>query len=569
LQNPVIENVTLEAVGNYLVEINSPACGNVVISTLVVIREGLGEVSVSNNGPLCQGQALALTAPDIIGAQYRWRGPNGFNATGASVSRPSVAFADAGVYTVTIDVPGCTSAAYTTEVAIRNGSNVESVSQPQAATLCQGEETTFDISFSGTGPWLLTYAESGVGQISQQVTVSPFRLTVRPNGLGERIYAFGCNGITRSITVKPGITQTLVESANAGCSNTGGLLIGASGGVGNYTFTLAPGNITNTTGNFRSLAAGVYTVTVRDAEGCSSVQMYTVRGQVDAPAPIITNVTASGVSLSWNLVSGAASYTVEYRVAGSNATFNALTGIASNTATVTGLNSNTTYEFRVTALCQNGANSEPSESVIATTLRSQTPQGCVTPNLLPISIENNTSARIQWTVNQSGAVCYVIAYGPAAQDPATWQQFLVTHPFSEVLLTGLTPGVRYGIRIRTNCTLCSTRSGDFTPFSAIQEFTMPGAKAASINTREELAVEIYPNPTQGVFSVRYESESALPAQVTIRDIAGRVVYERMFTPSGLGGSLETIDLFGAPAGIYLVEVIQGRQRVQTKLTLQP
>jgi hypothetical protein len=569
MQNPVIENISPAAAGNYQVEINSPACGNITITTFVVIRDGFGEVALSNNGPLCEGQTLALTATSVAGASYAWSGPRGFSASGASVSRANVVLADSGVYSVTVTIPGCSSANYTTKVAIRGGSNIQSVSQPQNQTLCRGEETSFDIFFTGTGPWLLTYTENGVAQVSQEATVSPYRLTVRPNGVGERTYVFGCNNITRNITVRPAVALALVENAAAGCGSTGSLRVAASGGTGDYTYTLTPGNVVNTTGSFTSLAAGVYTVTARDEAGCSSSQTYTVVGQVAAPAPIVSNVTTSSVSVSWSLVSGAVSYTLQYRAAGSGANFNALTGVTGNTATVTGLSGNTSYELRVIALCQSGVNSEPSESVIATTLRPQAPEGCVTPGLLPVNVESNTSARIRWLPNQSGATCYVIAYGPASQDPATWQQFLVTHPFSEVLLTGLTPGVRYGIRIRTNCTLCSIRSGEFTPFSSISEFTMPGAKAGSINAREELALEIYPNPTQGAFAIRYETESLLPARVSIRNLAGQVIYETTLTPSGQGSGLETIDLQGTPAGVYLVEFTQGQERIQTKLMLQP
>ncbi|MCS6904339.1 MAG: fibronectin type III domain-containing protein [Bacteroidia bacterium] len=569
LQNPTIENIVPEAAGYYTVEVNSPACGNITVSTLVVIREGLGEVNVTNNGPLCEGQNLELNATLVAGAEYRWSGPRNFIATGASVSRIGVTLADSGVYRVTLIVQGCSSITYTTNVAIRRGANVQSVSQAQNAVLCQGEETSFEVTFAGNGPWLLTYSENGVGQIGMEVNVSPFRLVVRPNGVGERTYAFGCNGLTRRVTVRPAVTQTLIESLNAGCNGGGVLRVRGGGGSGSYTYNLSPGNVTNSTGEFTNLVPGNYTVVVRDAEGCSSTQTYTVRSLVPSAAPTVTSVNTSSVALSWAAVSGAASYTIQYRVLSSNAGFNAITGITTTSFTVTGLSSSTTYEFRLIVLCANGASSEPSESVVATTLRSQVPQGCSTPELLPVVIESSTTALLRWIPNQTGAVCYVIAYGPANQDPATWQQFLVTHPTSEVLLVGLTPGVRYGIRIRTNCTLCSTRNGQFTPFSLVQEFSMPNTKLGSQEAEKNPVVEIYPNPSQGIFAIRYEAENLLPAQIVIRNVAGQVIYEATIELPENGIGTQFIDLQGVLAGIYVVEFIQGQKRSQAKLLLQP
>jgi hypothetical protein len=67
---------------------------------------------VQNNGPVCVGTTLQLTAPTVAGAQYSWTGPNGFTST---LQNPTLtyALAAAGAYSVTVNVGGCSDVART------------------------------------------------------------------------------------------------------------------------------------------------------------------------------------------------------------------------------------------------------------------------------------------------------------------------------------------------------------------------------------------------------------------------------------------------------------------------
>ena len=71
-----------------------------------------------NNGPVCAGQTLSLTASAISGAAYSWTGPNGF---ASSLQNPGIfnaAMEASGTYSVTATVNGCASPAGTTEAAV-------------------------------------------------------------------------------------------------------------------------------------------------------------------------------------------------------------------------------------------------------------------------------------------------------------------------------------------------------------------------------------------------------------------------------------------------------------------
>jgi uncharacterized protein (DUF2141 family) len=104
------------------------------------------------------------------------------------------------------------------------------------------------------------------------------------------------------------------------------ITISASGGTGTLTYTLNPGPISNTTGNFTNLGPGNYTVTVTDDNGCFEISsnfnlVYPPAITIDSESsnPLtcfgvddaVINVTASGGTgtLTYTLNPGAVSNT--------------------------------------------------------------------------------------------------------------------------------------------------------------------------------------------------------------------------------------------------------------------
>jgi trimeric autotransporter adhesin len=76
-------------------------------------------VTAANNGPLCEGDVIQLTANSLPGTNYSWSGPNGFTATTQNSSVPATVSA-AGAYTVSTSLNGCTSST-TTDVIVNSG----------------------------------------------------------------------------------------------------------------------------------------------------------------------------------------------------------------------------------------------------------------------------------------------------------------------------------------------------------------------------------------------------------------------------------------------------------------
>src|SRR5206468_128542 len=78
-QNPAIANSLLNNTGVYNVSVSVNGCSSTTPSSIsVTVNQTPNVPLISNNGPLCEGGVLNLTASNIPGANYSWTGPNSF-----------------------------------------------------------------------------------------------------------------------------------------------------------------------------------------------------------------------------------------------------------------------------------------------------------------------------------------------------------------------------------------------------------------------------------------------------------------------------------------------------------
>jgi len=93
----------------------------------------------TNNGPICIGSALNLSiANPIGGAVYKWSGPEGYSATGASQSIPNFQLVNAGTYNVDVVVGGCIAKRESTVVEVIDVPTF-TISVPGSPVICQGD----------------------------------------------------------------------------------------------------------------------------------------------------------------------------------------------------------------------------------------------------------------------------------------------------------------------------------------------------------------------------------------------------------------------------------------------
>src|SRR5207245_9628132 len=84
----------------------------------VVVNAAPAEPTASNGGPYCEGATISLSTPTVSGATYSWTGANGFTSALQNPTRSNATTVDAGTYSVTVTVNGCTSAAGSTDVGV-------------------------------------------------------------------------------------------------------------------------------------------------------------------------------------------------------------------------------------------------------------------------------------------------------------------------------------------------------------------------------------------------------------------------------------------------------------------
>jgi autotransporter-associated beta strand protein len=104
--------------GNLNVSKSWPVCNSVGYPIIITVNPSVSAPTAGNNGPICEGSTLDLTASNITGATYSWTGPNGFTSAEQNPRITNSTIAASGVYSVTATVGGSTSIAGTTNAVV-------------------------------------------------------------------------------------------------------------------------------------------------------------------------------------------------------------------------------------------------------------------------------------------------------------------------------------------------------------------------------------------------------------------------------------------------------------------
>jgi hypothetical protein len=289
LQNPTRSSATTADGGTYFVTITVSGCTSAAGSTAVVVNPIPATPTASNGGPYCEGGTISLSSPTVAGATYAWSGPNGFTSALQNPTRATATLADAGIYSVTITVGGCTSAAATTIVVVDPAPATPIVTPGGPPTFCAGGSVTLTSSSATGNQWYLNGNPIG-GEINQQYVVAA------TGSYTVIVTVAGCPSAPSSatnVTVNPiPATPTITP---------GGPTTFCAGGSVTLTSSSATGNQWSLNGNpiggatsqqYVATATGNYTVTVT-ASGCSSAPSSATTVTVN-PIPATPTISAGG-----------------------------------------------------------------------------------------------------------------------------------------------------------------------------------------------------------------------------------------------------------------------------------
>ena len=337
----------VNATGTYYV-LGTTAAGCTDIQPVsVTINDPITAVTIAVNEQPCGSTATGsadVTLTGGIATNYAWtRNGTAYNALPANAPTNLLS----GTYVVTV-TDACGNTLASNSISLSNVAALTLSNVSQTATIvCNGATTgeiTGTITGGGTAPRVLTVTNQTTNQsYSQQVPSSGAPATgyvYIVGNLPAGTYTVVASSTLSSCTsTGPNVTITEptaiipVGTATAACFglSNGSITASASGGTAPYTYSI-DGTTFQSTTSFTSLAAGAYTLTVKDANDCEVTASVTVTSPSTAlsvSASAQTNVACLGQSTgSVTLVGAGGTGTYTYSIDGTNfqasATFGSL-----------------------------------------------------------------------------------------------------------------------------------------------------------------------------------------------------------------------------------------------------
>jgi len=249
-------------------------------------------VSASRTNVTCNGTnngtATAVASGGKLPYTYSWNDPG-------TQSTPTATGLGAGSFVVT--VTDGNSTVVTATVTITQPAALTATVSASTNVLCNGNNTGSATALAGGGTPSYAYSWNS----------SPVQNTATATGLiaGSYIATItdvnGCvKTATATITQPTALTPTITTSTNVLCkgSSTGSATASASGGTGGFTYSWNTIPI-KTTATITGLAAGTYSVTVKDANNCSAITSVTITepaAYLNASLTSLVNVACNGNS---------------------------------------------------------------------------------------------------------------------------------------------------------------------------------------------------------------------------------------------------------------------------------
>lgn len=266
--------------GTYLVVVTDLTLGDQVPAFAVVTDPPPLVIFFSNIAPscfsMCNGSSSSSVAGGTPGYTYLWA-PGG--QTTSSITNQC-----AGTYSLTVtDINGCTR------------QQISIITQPSA------------LAPNGTASMVTCFSAcDGAASVNPSGATPAYTFLWMPSGNTTNSISALCpgthtctvtdnNGCTATYSVQITQPQPLTATNNvtdASCSGVcdGAITTSASGGTPGYTYLWMPGG--QTTPNINGLCAGSYTLTVTDANNCTTSRTVTVQ----EPFPLSVNPTGTNIT---------------------------------------------------------------------------------------------------------------------------------------------------------------------------------------------------------------------------------------------------------------------------------
>ena len=328
---------------------------------------------------------------------------------------------------------------------------------------------------------------------------------------------------------------------------------------------------TATSANLSGLTQGTaydYRVRANCAAGAGAYAQaqFTTTAPCNAPAGLTSSaVTATGATVSWTAVSGAASYDVDYKLNSAATWTAAATGTAATSVNLSGLTASSLYDWRVRANCGASGSSAYSQAQFTTTA------AAVCPGPYDVSTNGTASgaATIPFNTDIKGLI------NPAGDND--YYRFVISTSGTATVTLSTLPA-DYDLRIyRSNGTsLLASSLNAGTANESISRSFSAGTYFARVNgynnannasncytlriqlgtasRAEELIVgakiTAFPNPVTDKVTIRIGEPQGL-AEIRVFDLYGKLVQQQRSARQ-----LTELDLSKLASGMYIIKVSQ-------------
>jgi len=547
------------------------------------------------NRTICAGGTTTFTVSSSGATSYQWYQNSGSGFIALTNTAPY-----SGVTTGTLTITGATAA--------MNGYQYRAVASNTSGSATSTAATLTVVSISTTGSKTDVACNGGSNGSATVVPsggVAPYSYSWAPFG-GTAATATGLSAGTYTVTVTDNSgcqttrTFTINQPASAvsgttvvtnvacnGASN-GSINLTPAGGTAPYTFNWGGGI---TTEDRTGLAAGTYTVTITDANGCTA----TVNATVTQPASavsgttVVTNVACNGASngsINLTPAGGTAPYTFNW---GGGVTTEDRTGLAAGTYTVVITDANgctATVNATVTQptalsgtvtqtniACNGGSTGSATITVTGGTAPytySWSPSGGTTATasglaagIYTVVVTDSKGCTLTRTVTitQSGPV--------AAPTGAATQNFTSGSTLSALVVTGQnikwyasasdaanhTGSLPITTVLVNNTTYYATQTVGSCESSASLAVLAINNTLGVDNAPSKSKLQIYPNPVRDILNIS--------GQETISKVIITAADGRRVTEVKLQANERSVDVRELPQGMYLIQIFTGNGIVHT------
>ncbi|MFM7838518.1 MAG: fibronectin type III domain-containing protein, partial [Chitinophagaceae bacterium] len=300
----------------------------------------------------------------------------------------------------------------------------------------------------------------GINEVELQPTTGTIRVGTYGRGVWQRPAYMPC-GVPGSINVSDVKDTSALLNWTAAASSNGYNVDYRVLGASTWTNLI---NLTNATSftlsGLQPSTSYEWRINSTCAEGSSDylIDTFTTTTPCGKPTGLTTTaITTQTATLNWNVIDTALSYAVAYRSSGSNSWVTWNTATTQNTEIITGLSEGITYIWKVNATCDLGTGSADSAQFT-------TAITCLAPTSLSTTNITVSSATLNWAL-RTGATSYDVDMRTVGA--ASWTSKATNITSASLAISGLTGGVTYQWRVRSNCgTLSGYSNYDSTTFTS-------------------------------------------------------------------------------------------------------